>query len=59
MVFQAENDTGGLPVRRPDTPLYRLWEVAGTSHFDLYGLRQGAGDRGDRGPVAARSDVLR
>lgn len=58
LLFQTENDTGGLLSRRPDTPLYRLWEVAGTSHFDLYGLRQGASDTGDRQPVADWFDSM-
>lgn len=59
LVFQTETDAGGLLSRRPDTPLYRLWEVAGTAHFDLYGLAQGAGDTGNREPVAAWFDSMR
>lgn len=47
LVFNTESDTGGLLNRRSDTPLYRLWEVAGTAHYDLYGLRVGATDTGD------------
>lgn len=51
MVFQAENDTGGLQARQGDTPLFRLWEVAGTAHFDQYGLIQAANDTGRRATV--------
>jgi len=47
LVFQTENDTGGLLARQDDSSLYRLWEVAGTAHFDLYGLRIGATDVGE------------
>lgn len=45
LVFQAENDS--LAARQDDTRRFRLWEVAGTAHFDIYGLIQGATDRGD------------
>jgi hypothetical protein len=34
-------------VRQPDTNRYRLWEVAGTAHYDHYGLVIGPGDTGD------------
>jgi Alpha/beta hydrolase domain len=58
LVFQTENDTGGLQARRADSPTFRLWEVAGTAHFDLYGLRQAATDTGDRQTVADWFDSL-
>lgn len=51
LVFQAENDVGGLQARRDDTSTYRLWEVAGTAHFDQYGLLTGATDIGRRRSV--------
>ena len=53
LVFQTENDVRGLLARQPDSSRYRLWEVAGTAHFDLYGLAQGATDTGGRDTVAA------
>ena len=33
--------------RQPDTKRYRLWEIAGTSHYDTYGLTIGVKDPGD------------
>jgi hypothetical protein len=45
LVFHTENDSG-IAARQPDTADFRLWEVAGTAHFDLYGLQQGATDTG-------------
>jgi hypothetical protein len=53
LVFQTETDTGGVTARQPDTRRYRLWEVAGTAHYDLYGLQLGAADTGGRRSVAA------
>ena len=47
LVFLTENDFGVTAFRQPDTDRYRHWEVAGTSHYDLYGLSYGADDRGD------------
>jgi hypothetical protein len=49
MVFQAEGDVANsnLAARQPDTAMFRLWEVAGTAHFDLYGLQIGLTDVGD------------
>ena len=58
LVFQTEGDTGGLPARQADGPLFRLWEVAGTAHFDLYGLQIGATDTGGRQSVAAWFDSM-
>jgi hypothetical protein len=57
LVFQAENDSG-LPARQDDTATFRLWEVAGTAHFDLYGLQQGATDTGTRATVEAWFDSM-
>jgi hypothetical protein len=57
LVFQTENDLG-LSARQDDTDLYRLWEVAGTAHFDLYGLQQGATDTGSRATVEAWFDSM-
>ena len=35
-VFETETDVAGsnLADRQPDTRTFRLWEVAGTSHYD-------------------------
>jgi Alpha/beta hydrolase domain len=55
LVFQTETDVfnSNLNARQPDTDAYRLWEVAGTSHFDFYGLSIGMTDVGDgQGAVA-------
>jgi hypothetical protein len=48
LVFQTETDVSfsNLSARQPDTDKYRLWEVAGTSHFDFYGLSIGKTDTG-------------
>ena len=49
LVFQTQTDVSfsNLTARQPDTNTYRLWEVAGTSHYDFYGLSIGPGDTGD------------
>lgn len=41
LTFESETDVvglGGGQARQPDTALFRLWELAGASHFDTYGL---------------------
>jgi hypothetical protein len=39
IVLEAETDVPRYaPARQADTPRYRSWEVAGTSHVDLYAL---------------------
>lgn len=58
MVFQTETDVSGLQARQADGARYRLWEVAGTSHFDQYGLTQGAADTGNREAVAEWFDSM-
>jgi len=53
--FETETDLvalGFLAARQPDSAHVATWEVAGTAHFDLYGLRQGATDEGKRQSVA-------
>jgi hypothetical protein len=49
LVFQTETDVSfsNLGARQPDTDTYRLWEGAGTSHYDFYGLSIQAKDTGD------------
>jgi hypothetical protein len=49
LTLQTETDLvalGSLPARQPDARRFRLWEVAGTAHGDLYQLLVGAGDQG-------------
>jgi Alpha/beta hydrolase domain len=61
LVFQTETDVANsnLNVRQPDTDRYRLWEVAGTSHFDFYGLSIGLTDTGNgQGGVAVLASML-
>ncbi len=59
MVAQMENDVGGLQARQADDDHYRLWEIAGTAHFDQYGLAQARNDVGDRDTVAEWFDTMR
>jgi len=49
LVFQTETDVPNsvLGTRQPDSDTYRLWEVAGTAHYDYYGLNIGLSDTGD------------
>jgi Alpha/beta hydrolase domain len=61
LVFQAETDVlfSNLGARQPDTNTYRLWEVAGTAHFDFYGLSIGRTDVGDgQGAVQVLDSML-
>jgi hypothetical protein len=60
MVFQAENavlvyqpDFDSPRGRDGDSPMFRLYEVAGTARFDQYGLSLAANDTGDVHTVAA------
>jgi hypothetical protein len=48
-VVQAEGDVIGsnLGARQPDTPKFREWEIAGTSHADAYTVAVGNTDTGD------------
>ena len=54
-VLNSETDVSALQARQVDTSVYRLWEVAGSAHFDLYGLALGGSDIGARKSV---SDVF-
>ena len=48
LVLQTETDVAfSSGARQPDTNMYRLWEVAGTAHYDYYGLSIGPKDTGD------------
>lgn len=47
MTVQTESDLFGLnfyPSRQPDSTNFRLWEIAGTSHADLYTMMNGLFD---------------
>ena len=49
LCFQAETDLialGYYPARQPDSDMFRLWEVAGTSHADVYTFVAGFVDSG-------------
>ena len=48
LTFQSETDVvalGGGRARQPDSERFRLWELAGASHFDTYGLIAAHSDR--------------
>jgi len=48
LTFQSETDVtllGGGRARQPDGERFRLWELAGASHFDTYGLIASHADR--------------
>jgi Alpha/beta hydrolase domain len=49
LIFQTETDVSfsSGTARQPDTSTYRLWEGAGTSHYDFYGLSIQSKDTGD------------
>jgi hypothetical protein len=51
LVLETETDVfnSNTTERQPDTKNYRLWEVAGTSHYDTYGLTIGTTDPGGQG----------
>jgi Alpha/beta hydrolase domain len=49
LCFEAETDLialGYYPARQPDTERFRLWEVAGTAHADVYTFVAGFVDDG-------------
>jgi len=55
LTFQADTDVfelGYWSDRQDDDANFRLWEVAGTAHADMYTLLLGAGDLGDDPSVA-------
>jgi len=50
MMFETEADVlilGYLPARQPPTNFIREWEVAGTAHYDTYGLVESMTDAGN------------
>ena len=55
LMFQTETDLlilGSLPSNQPDSSMFRLWEVAGTAHGDVYSLVTSNTDQGDDPSVA-------
>lgn len=56
LTFQTETDLtflGSFAARQDDADNIRLWEVAGTAHYDTYGLVNGGTDVGKSPDVAA------
>lgn len=62
LLFNSETDVqlGGKFTRQDETEdgLFRLWEVAGTAHYDTYGLVIGLTDTGDGTAEAAALQAL-
>lgn len=62
LVLTSETDiAGGLSyagARQPDTDRFRGWEVAGTAHYDAYGLVVGPTDDGSGAVDIALFDTL-
>lgn len=55
LMFQTESDPillNALPSNQPDSAMFRLWEVAGTAHADVYTLVTSNSDLGDDPSVA-------
>jgi hypothetical protein len=60
LTFQTETDLlllGSFADRQDDSEHFRLWEVAGTAHADLYTLLLGMSDIGDD-PSVANVDAI-
>src|SRR5262245_5704216 len=60
LIFETESDLTFLQyfnARQDDGTNIRVWEVAGTSHADLYTVVQGATDRGKDPSVVAPAEV--
>ncbi len=56
MMFQTETDVlmfGSYSERQPDSAHFRLWEVAGTAHADIYSAQTSLTDKGNDPNVAA------
>lgn len=61
MMFETEADVlvlGYLPARQPPTQFIREWEVAGTAHYDSYGLGQSMTDTGNGTGDVATFDTM-
>jgi hypothetical protein len=60
LMLQTETDVvllGSAPSRQRDGYNFRLWEIAGTGHADLYTLNTGANDPGNDPAIAAVAEV--
>lgn len=60
MMVQTETDLfllGAYPDMQEDSAHFRLWEVAGAAHADLYVAKTGSSDRGDDPSIAAVVEV--
>jgi hypothetical protein len=58
IVLQSETDVNE-GARQDDSPTFRLWEMAGTSHVDAYSVGIGLGDKGDGSGDKAMFDAMR
>lgn len=62
LVFTSETDIAGgigyAAARQPDTDRFRSWEVAGTAHYDAYGLVVGPSDDGSGATDVALFDAM-
>ena len=61
MMFETEADVlllGYLPARQPPTLFIREWEVAGTAHYDTYGLVESMTDAGNGVADVATFDTM-
>ena len=61
MMFETEADLlvlGYLPARQPPTNFIREWEVAGTAHYDSYGLAESMTDTGNGTADVATFDTM-
>lgn len=60
LMFQTESDLlllNAAPSNQPDSRMFRLWEVPGTAHGDVYTLVTSNSDLGDDSSVAAVVEV--
>ncbi len=61
MMFETEADVlllGYLPARQAPTQFIREWEVAGTAHYDSYGLGESMTDTGNGSADVATFDTM-
>jgi hypothetical protein len=58
LVLQSETDVNE-GARQDDSPTFRLWEMAGTSHVDAYTVGIGLGDDGDGRAEIAMFEAMR
>lgn len=61
IVLQSETDIfrlNSIVARQPDSDVYRLWEVAGTSHADAYVTIKYSSDKGDD-PLVADVELIK